>query len=397
MRSSSLAPSTLTHLECSSTGKTYDADHLYTVAPDSGRPLLARYDLAKAAQTLSLESLRDRPRSMWRFAEVLPVQDPRFRVTLGEGATPLQHCPRLGEELGLSRLFIKDESCNPTGTFKARGMSAAVSRALELGAEHVTVPTTGNAGAAIAAYAARAGLKAHVVMPRDASEAVQGQVRACGAELILVDGLISDAGKVVAEACATQGWVSIGTLKEPYRVEGKKTMGYELWEDFDGKLPDVILYPTGGGTGFIGIWKAFDELQAMGLIDDHRPRMIVVQAEGCAPVVKAFHDGAEKTEFWQGASTLAGGIRVPDTFADDLILKVARESHGGAVAVQDEHIWRSMHHIAATEGIDPCPEGAATFAALELMLESGDISKDETVVLFNCGTGLKHPDLRPTG
>ena len=389
--------SSLIHLQCSRTGKTYEADQLLTVAPDSGRPLLARYDLEKAAETLSLESLAFRPRGMWRYSEVMPIQDPAHEVSLGEGSTPMLLCPRLGGELGLNGLWVKEEGRNPTGTFKARGLSAAVSRALELGARELAVPTAGNAGAALAAYAARAGLTAHVAMPKDAPKAVMDEVRAYGASLKLIDGLISDAGHWIAEGCRDHGWFNVATLKEPYRVEGKKTMGYELWEDFGGELPDLILYPTGGGTGLIGMWKAFDELEAMGKIGSARPRMVAVQSSGCAPIVKAVMEGADEAEVWQGAQTLAPGIRVPHAFADDLILQAVRDSGGTALAVEDEHIVEAMHRWSATEGIDPSPEGAATLCALEMLKERGEVGSDERVVLFNCGTGLKHPELRPQG
>lgn len=387
--------STLTHLECSSTGETYAAEELQTVAPQSGRPLLARYDLERAAHTLTLDAVRRRSGSMWKYAEVMPVKDPACVVSLGEGTTPLLPCPRLGAELGLGRLYVKDEGRNPTGTFKARGLSAAVSRAFELGARELAVPTAGNAGAALAAYAARAGMIAHVAMPQDAPRAVMDEVRAYGATLALVDGLIGDAGKLVAQGCAEHGWFNVATLKEPYRVEGKKTMGYELWESFDGELPDVILYPTGGGTGLIGMWKAFDELEAMGLVDGRRPRMVAVQAEGCAPIVRAFDNDDERADTWQDAHTLAPGIRVPHAFADDLILQAVRLSGGCAVAVEDAHIVEAMHRMSAKEGLDASPEGAATFCALELLKDQEAVEAGERVVLFNCGTGLKHPELRP--
>ena len=393
--SPTLPASTLTHLECSSTGSSHKADQLHTVAPDSGRPLLARYDLEKAGRTLTLDAVRSRPRDMWRYREVMPVQDPTKIVSLGEGCTPLLPCPRLGKEMGLTRLLVKDEGRNPTGTFKARGLSAAVSRALELGAREVAVPTAGNAGAALAAYAARAGLVAHVAMPQDAPRAVMDEVRAYGASLTLVDGLIGDAGKRVAQGGAEHGWFNVATLKEPYRVEGKKTMGYELWEDLGGELPDVILYPTGGGTGLIGMWKAFDELEAMGRIDSRRPRMVAVQAEGCAPIVRAFENDDERAEIWQDAATLAPGIRVPHAFADDLILEAVRLSGGCAVAVTDDEIVEAMHRLSRLEGVDASPEGAATLCALEKLRDQKAVDDDERVVLFNCGTGLKHPELRP--
>jgi len=395
MTSTTLPASTFSHLECSRSGQSYNPDELQTISPGSKRPLLARYDLEQAAQTLSLESLTRRPSGMWRYSEVMPVRDPANIVSLGEGSTPMLSCPRIGKDLGLDHLWVKAEGYNPTGTFKARGLSAAVSKALELGAHELAIPTAGNAGAALAAYAARAGLKAYVAMPKDAPETVMGEVRAYGGTLTLVDGLISDAGRLVAQGCAEKDWFNVATLKEPYRLEGKKTMGYELWEFFGGRLPDLILYPTGGGTGLIGMWKAFQELETMGLIGSERPRMVVVQATGCAPIVKAFDDKADEAEVWQGAQTLAPGIRVPHAFADDLILQAVRDSGGTALAVEDEEIVQAMRRLCATEGIDASPEGAATLCALEHMVKQGDVTKDEHVVLFNCGTGLKHPELRP--
>lgn len=402
--------STLRHLECSATGEHHDAETLQTTSR-AGRPLLARYDLERAAETLSLGALRRRRHDMWRFAEVMPVRDPRHVVALGEGMTPLLAAPRLGAEMGsgLRHLWIKDEGHNPTGTFKARGLSAAVSRAVELGATAVALPTAGNAGAAASAYAARAGLECHVAMPRDAPESVQAEVRSYGAELTLVDGLIHDAGAFIAEGCREQGWLDLATLREPYRLEGKKTMGYELWEQFAGlevsdggtldgetpELPDVIVYPTGGGTGLIGMWKAFAELAEMGKIGSKRPRMISVQPEGCAPVVRAFEAGSTRCEPWEDAATVAPGIRVPRVFADDLVMAAIYESGGRAVAVSDDAIVDAMRRMGRLEGLDPAPEGAATLAALELLVEQGHVDPDEHIVLFDCGTGLKHPELRP--
>ena len=397
--------STLRNLECSSTGERHEADTLQTTSR-AGRPLLARYDLERAASTLTLDALRRRRHDMWRYAEVMPVQDPRHVVGLGEGMTSLLAMPRLGAELGLRNLWVKDEGSNPTGTFKARGLSAAVSRAVELGATAVALPTAGNAGAAASAYAARAGLECHVAMPRDAPESVQAEVRSYGAELTLIDGLIHDAGAFIARGCKEHGWLDLATLREPYRLEGKKTMGYELWEQFAGlgdetpELPDVIVYPTGGGTGLIGMWKAFAELGEMGKIgsrgDSRRPRMVSVQPEGCAPVVRAFDAGATKCEPWEDAATVAPGIRVPRVFADDLVLGAIYESGGRAVAVSDDDLVDAMRRMGRLEGLDPAPEGAATLAALEILVEQGHVAADEHVVLFDCGTGLKHPELRPT-
>jgi threonine synthase len=332
---------------------------------------------------------------MWRYSEVLPVTDPQRAVTLGEGGTPLLRAPALGDVIGATALYVKDESGNPTGTFKARGMSAAISKARELGTEEVGVPTAGNAGSAAAAYAARAGLVAHIAMPANTPPAIMDEVEAYGAELTLVDGLISDAGRLVAEGIREHGWTDLSTLKEPYRLEGKKTMGYELWEQFRGTLPEQIVYPTGGGTGLIGMWKAFDELEEMGLIDSRRPRMISVQLETCAPIVRAMEQGAERAEPWENASGNAPGLRVPAPFADDLILQVLRASNGVAVAVSDDEIAEAVQEFDQSEGIDACPEGAATLAGLRKLLEDGRVSPHLSTVLFNTGSGLKHPEMRP--
>jgi threonine synthase len=388
-------PTTLLELECSACAGRFPADQPWRTCPDCGRPLLARYDLDRARRTLTREALRGRVSSLWRYAEVLPVASPEHRLTLGEGWTPLLHLPRLGAAWGLSRLMVKEEGRNPTGTFKARGLCLAVARARELGITRVALPTAGNAGAAAAAYAARGGLRCQVAMPADAPPAIIAEVRAYGADLELVPGLIHDAGRFIAELCRERGDFDLSTLKEPYRAEGKKTMGYELWEQFDGSLPEVVLYPTGGGTGIIGMWKAFAELEAMGLIDGRRPRMIAVQAAGCAPVVRAFEQGAKRCEPWPDAATLAPGIRVPRPFADDLILQSVYQSGGCAVAVDDEAIVAAMHRASREEGVDLAPEGAATLAALGVLVARGEVGADERVVLFNCGTGLKHPELRP--
>jgi threonine synthase len=308
--------------------------------------------------------------------------------------TPLLAAPRVGATLGVSQLSVKDEGANPTGTFKARGLSAAVSKAVELGIDEVGVPTAGNAGAAAAAYAARAGITAHIAMPRDAPQTVIDEVGTFGSELALVDGLISDAGKLIALGIQEHGWLDLSTLKEPYRVEGKKTMGYELWEQLGGTIPQAILYPTGGGTGLIGMWKAFDELEQMGLIGRERPQMIAVQAEGCAPIVRALEAGDERARPWENAATLAPGIRVPSPFADDLMLRIIRESNGTALAVSDDEILDAKAMLAEEEGIDACPEGAATLAGLQRLLDAGRIDPGINIVLFNTGTGLKHPELR---
>jgi threonine synthase len=386
--------STLTHLECSICGEWHDADVVQTICTSCGRALVARYDLEAAARTFTREAIGQRVASMWRYEELMPVRQHEHLFSLGEGLTALMPTPRLGELLGVGDLWVKDEGSNPTGTFKARGISAALSRAVELGVTEVGMPTAGNAGSATAAYAARAGIRAHVAMPADTPVAMMDEVRTFGASLKLIDGLISDAGAWVAEQSAANGWFPMSTLKEPYRVEGKKTMGFELWEQFDGVLPDAILYPTGGGTGLIGMWKAFDELEEMGLLGPERPRMIVVQSEGCAPIVRAFEAGAERAEPWEDAATIAPGIRVPAAFADDLILQAVRESKGDAITVSDDEIRSAIVDVTRSEGIDVCPEGAATLAGLRKLIAEQRIDAGSRIVLFNTGTGMKHPELR---
>ena len=385
--------STLAELACSICDAVHEITVPQTFCRQCGRALLARYDLERATAAFLRKDYLRRPATMWRYGEVMPVGD-RPPVSLGEGMTPLLRAPTLGADLGMDQLWIKDEGGNPTGSFKARGLSAAITRARDLGMTDVSVPTAGNAGAAAAAYAARAGLRAHIAMPADAPRPMMDEVRAYGAELVLVNGLIGDAGAWLRAKVAAHGWFDLSTLKEPYRVEGKKTMGYELWEQFGGTLPDVILYPTGGGTGLIGMWKAFSELECMGLVGEARPRMVVVQATGCAPMVRAFEAGAERATPWEGAKTLAPGIRVPVAFADDLILRAVRQSGGTAVAVDDDAILRATRRIATREGLDAAPEGGATLAALERLLDGGWLGRDERVVLFNTGSGLKHPELR---
>ncbi|NMB69507.1 MAG: threonine synthase [Chloroflexi bacterium] len=380
----------LTHLECTECGRTFDAGQLQTFCADCRSPLMARYDLARLRAEASREQFAARPRGMWRWAELLPVRDPQFRLTLGEGDCPLLPLPRLGAELGMPRLFVKDEALNPTGSFKARGLCAAVARALELGVREFVIPTAGNAGGALAAYAGRAGVPAHIYMPADTPRANQVEVQAAGADLHLVDGLINDAAREAAAGAAAHGWFDVSTFKEPYRCEGKKTMGLELAESFGWRLPDVILYPTGGGTGLVGVWKAFAELEALGWIGPERPRMVSVQAEGCAPIVRAFRQGSPRAEFWQDAHTLASGLRVPGVFADRQVLRALRESGGAALAVSDEEITAAQRELAAGEGIFAAPEGAATLAALRHLRENGWIAADETVVLFNTGSGLKY-------
>jgi threonine synthase len=324
---------------------------------------------------------------------LLPVKDPGNFVFLGEGDTALLHLPRLGKELGYPHLFVKDESSNPTGSFKARGLAAAVSKAKELGVKKVIIPTAGNAGGAMAAYAARAGIRALIYMPKDTQRSNIEESRMAGAEVVLVDGLISDAAGMAGEKARAEGWFDLSTFKEPYRTEGKKIMGYELAETFDWSLPDVIIYPTGGGTGLVGMWKAFEELEALGWLNNtKRPRMVVVQAEGCAPVVKAFETGAVFCDFWTNAQTIASGLRVPKSFADVLILKNLRESQGTAVAVSDSSILEAQHQFGTMEGIFPAPEGAATLAALKMLVQQKWVHPEERIVLFNTGLGLKYLD-----
>jgi threonine synthase len=328
---------------------------------------------------------------MWRWGELLPVRDARNVVDLGEGDTPLLSAPRLSRSLELNQVYIKDESLNPTGSFKARGLSAAVSKAKELGARRLIIPTAGNAGGALAAYAARAGLEACIYMPKDTPRANIEESRIVGAQVVLVDGLISDAGRLAGVRAQTEGWFDVSTFKEPYRCEGKKIMGYELAEAFNWRLPEVIVYPTGGGTGLVGMWKAFKEMAALGWLESNiLPRMVAVQASGCAPVIKAFHEGAETCQFWEGAQTIASGLRVPKSFADRLILRNLRESKGTAIAVSDEEILRAQKKMAELEGVFAAPEGAATLAALTRLVESGWVQPDERVVLFNTGAGLKY-------
>jgi threonine synthase len=358
-----------------------------------GAPLLVRYDLAKARAALAKSSLAGRVSSLWRYRELLPLQDDANRISLGEGFTPLLAANNLGAELGLRQLWIKDEAQNPTGSFKDRGLSLAISRAKELGVKKAAIPSAGNAGGSFAAYAARAGLEAHVFMPRDTPIANQIEVKQYGAKLTLVDGLISDCGRIVAERKTAEGWFDVSTLKEPYRVEGKKTMGYEIAEQLNWHLPDVIIYPTGGGTGLIGMWKAFDELEQLGWITSARPRMVSVQASGCAPIVKAFEENQSRAEPWQNAHTVASGLRVPQAVGDFLMLQAIRGSGGTALSVSDEEMLREIPHAGKAEGIFFCPEGAACIAALRRLAQSKWIKPDDEVVLFNTASGLKYLDV----
>ena len=384
--------STLTHLEGALSGENYPADGLMGLDPADGRPLLARYDLEAAASTLAAETLSQRRTGgLWRWKELLPVRDQHNIVYLGEGDTPLLPQTRLGEALGVPHLATKAEGLNPTGSFKARGMAVAVSRAIELGATAFIAPSAGNAAGALAAYGAAAGAEVTVLTPVDATAANQQEVLAMGARLVLVRGLISDCGKISVALADKIGAFDVSTLKEPYRLEGKKTMGFELAEQRDWRLPDVIVYPTGGGTGLVGMWKAFDELEALGLIGPDRPRMVSVQSEGCAPIVRAFQNGERFAEPWQNATTRASGIRVPSAVGDFLILKALRESEGTAVAVTEDAI-SEMQTFAGRLGVGyVSPESAAALAAVPLLRERGEVARDEEVVVFDCGIGQKYP------
>ena len=375
----------LTHLECSKCARTYDYERPQNLCEACGKPLFARYDLEKVAQAWDKSVLLERPASFWRYTELLPLIDPAHRVSLGEIMTPLIRTQHLGELLSLAALWVKDESPLPGGSFKARGLAMAVSKAKELGLTKLAIPSAGNAATALAIYAARAGMEANIFMPRDSPVFNRNTCCMAGASVTLVDGLITDAGKIVAERKAEENWFDVSTLKEPYRVEGKKTMGLELAEQFDWQLPDAIIYPTGGGTGIVGMWKGFQELEAIGWIDAKRPRMISVQAAGCAPIVKAWEAGNTEAEPWADAHTIAAGLRVPQAVGDFLILDAIRQSGGTAIAVTDEEILNAMEILGTNEGILASPEGAATVAGLMKLIETGRIGKSERVVLFNTG------------
>ena len=380
----------VTHLECAACGRAHEAQRLHNLCAGCGKPLLVRYDLEVAARTLTKESLGGRRNDLWRYREVLPVSRDENVVSLGEGWTPLLKAERLGARLGLTQLYIKDEGQNPTQSFKARGMTAAVSMAKELGARKLAVPSAGNAAGALSAYAARAGLEAFIFMPRDTPRANVVECEQTGAHVTLMDGLITDCGAEVGRRREREGWFDVSTLKEPYRVEGKKTMGYELAEQFNWELPDVIIYPTGGGTGLIGMWKAFDEMEAIGLLAGKRPRMVTVQAAGCAPIVEAFKAGKRSADEFPNAATVASGLRVPRAVGDFLILDALRASKGTAVAVSDEDLLAATREIGAAEGLFVAPEGAACLPALRKLLAAGEVSADERVVLFNTGAGVKY-------
>ena len=381
----------LTGLACAECGKGFSAEIPQTFCTICQAPLLARYDLDTARLTIDRDVVSRRPRGMWRWQELLPVRQAEFITSLGEGDTPLLSLSCLSIEFGLPGLCLKDESCNPTGTFKARGLSAAVSKARELGLSRFIIPTAGNAGGALAAYAARSGAEACIVTPNDTPTANLAECRIAGAEVILVDGLISDAARTADQKARNESWFDLSTFKEPYRVEGKKIMGYELAESYGWQLPDVIIYPTGGGTGLAGMWKAFAEMEELGwLVSSSRPRMVSVQAEGCAPIVQAFQNGDAACQPWLEAHTIASGLRVPRSFADRLILRCLRQSHGTAIAVSDTEILAAQRQLAVTEGIFAAPEGAATLAALHHLVETGWLKPQERIVLFNTGSGLKY-------
>ncbi|MET0630188.1 MAG: threonine synthase [Xanthobacteraceae bacterium] len=383
-------PTFVTHLECSATGERYPADVLHNLSR-AGKPLLVRYDLDGVRKALSKEALARRAPDLWRYRELLPVRHTRDIVSLGEAVTPLVAMPKLSAALGAGEILVKDEGRLPTGSFKARGLVMAVSMAKALGVAHMAMPTNGNAGAALAAYASRCGIRTTIFCPEDTPEVNVSEIALQGARVYRVNGLIDDCGKLVADGKAKAGWFDTSTLKEPYRIEGKKTMGLELAEQLNWQVPDVILYPTGGGTGLIGMWKAFAELEAVGFIGGKRPRMVAVQAAGCAPMVRAFEAGAEHASRWENAHTIAAGIRVPQAVGDFLILRAVRESGGFAIAVDDDAITAALDEVAREEGFLMCPEGAATYAALKQGLADGRIRRDERAVLFNCATGLKYP------
>jgi threonine synthase len=379
----------VSHLECSVCAKRREAAKVHTLC-ECGGPLLVRYDLAAAKKSWTRDSLAGAVNSMWRYSTVLPVRDPAHVVSLGEGMTPLVQAARFGESLGAKNLWIKDEGVNPTGSFKARGLSCAISMCVELGLGKVAIASAGNAGSALAAYAAAAGLEAHIFMPRDVPQSNYTECRAYGAHVTLVDGLISDCGRLIAERKDAEGWFDISTLKEPYRIEGKKTMGYEVAEQFGWTLPDAIFYPTGGGVGLIGMWKAFEEMEALGWISSQRPKMIAAQAEGCQPVVRALEQGESKSAFWENAHTVAAGLRVPKPLGDALSLAAIRASGGTAVAVSDEELLDASIALAAGTGVFPAPEGGACVAALGKLLANGFLHSDDRIVIYNTGTGLKY-------
>jgi threonine synthase len=383
-------PTFVTHLECGLTGERYPADTLHNLSRD-GKPLIVRYDLAALKQAVNKERLLHRPPDMWRYREFLPVRRSENVVSLGECITPLVDAPRIAKRLGGGQILVKEEGRLPTGSFKARGLAMAVSMAKELGVRRIAMPTAGNAGAALAAYCTRAGIESYVFCPDDAPEVTVNETALLGGNVYRVNGIITDLGPIIEAGREPMGWFNFSTLKEPYRVEGKKTMGLELAEQLGWELPDVIFYPTGGGTGLIGMWKAFDELEAIGWIGSKRPRMVAVQSRTCAPIVRAMEQGTQFAVPWNGGHTSVPGLRVPFTVGDFLILRVLRESKGFGVAIDDDEVEPARAEFGAGEGIHLCPEGAATYLAYKTALADGRVSKTDRVVLFNCATGLKYP------
>jgi len=383
----------LSHLECSMCKLELEADRLWNLCPGCRKPLLARYNLKAVKYKLPKEELPKRESSLWRYREILPIRNPQYRLSLGEGFTPLLLADNLGEAVNFANLYIKEEGVNPTTSFKARGLAVAVSRAFELGVKAVSIPSAGNAAGAMSAYAALASMNAYVYMPKDVPQPFVAECKALGAEVTLVDGVITDCGKMAAKDVAEFGRFDMSTLKEPYRLEGKKTMGYELAEQMNWQLPDVIIYPTGGGTGLVGMWKAFEEMESLGWIGKRRPRMVTVQSDGCAPMVRAFQEGTEFADPWENPKTVADGLRVPAAVGDFLILRTLRESNGTAVAVSEKELMKGANLIGRTQGIFASPEGGATLAAFQKLRESGWIKEDETVVLFNTGSGHKYSHL----
>lgn len=381
-------------MECTSTGETVESEALHGLSP-AGKPYFARYDLDAIRSVFQPSDVKGRRADLWRYEDVLPVRDRSCQISLGEGWTPLLDAPRLAARMGAGRVWIKDEGQNPTGSFKDRGLCLAVSRAKELGATELAIPSAGNAGGAAAAYCAAAGLPVHVVVPSDTPAPILAEIRALGADLQLLDGLISDCGSVVRSGVEKFGWFDLSTLKEPYRVEGKKTMGYELFEQLGGRLPDGLVYPTGGGTGLIGMWKAFDEMERMGWIGPERPKMFSVQATGCAPMVRAWERGAVEAEPWENAVTYASGLRVPGAVGDFLILRAIRESGGAAVAIPDQDMFDWVQVVGEKTGIFAAPEGGAVAAAVPALIAMGALSPEEEVVLFNTGSGLKYVGMSP--
>jgi threonine synthase len=382
----------LTHLECTACGLRHDCSRLQNLCTACGKPLFAIVDLKAAALAITREKLVAREKSLWRYRELLPLPKDTEPISLGEGGTPLLRAKKFGGDVDVD-VWIKDESLNPTQSFKARGMSVAVSMAKYLGAKKLAVPSAGNAGGALAAYAARAELEAHIFMPRDTPRANIMECRELGAHVTLIDGLITDCGAEIARRKEKEGWFDMSTLKEPYRIEGKKTLGYEIAEQLNWELPDVILYPTGGGTGLIGMWKAFDEMEKLGWMDNKRPRMFSVQASGCAPIVRAFEAGEKFATEFPNADTVASGLRVPKAIGDFLMLRILHESKGGAIAVDDEEMIRTVREVGSKEGLFVAPEGAACFAALKRLRASGKIDIGEQVVIFNTGSGIKYLDV----